>query len=105
MKRFNPTLKNKIRLYLTSIWEVFRDFVYSPYFFIFSLLIVMSGIAGYHRDKAIRLQDQLTIQQSHTERWKMEADRNLNALQECAIDNKNNKAKLEEIKSILWFND
>lgn len=77
-----------------------------PYFrFLFLFMFIISDFVNYRLENQVKdLQDQLTIQQSHTNWRKMEAERNGIALQECAIDNKNNKAKLEEIKSILQSN-
>lgn len=88
-----------------KLWEILSDFADSPYLIsaiFFFMLIVMSWIAGLHKNEVKQLQDQLTMQQSHTNWFKMESERNGIALQECAIENKTNKSKLEEIKSILF---
>lgn len=90
-----------------KLWEIFRDFADSPYLIfaiLFFMLMVMSLIAGLHKNEAKQLQDQLEIQKWHTSWFKMESERNGIALQECAIENKEHKRKLEEIKSILFPN-
>lgn len=85
------------------LWLFFRVL---PYFrFLFLFMFIISDFVNYRLENQVKdLQDQLTIQQSHTNRWKMEAERNGIALQQCAITNKENQRKLEEIKLILEFN-